>query len=101
MVYKKKINRYTLFLSCKSLFLSMFNKIRVNIIDEQWNTLKTNFKLKVIPRIHELMYFSDIEKYYRVVNVIHNINDKQNITVVIEEYTDDYGLKGDKEIIKS
>jgi hypothetical protein len=79
----------------------MFNKIRVNIIDEQWNTLKTNFKLKVIPRIHELMYLGDIEKYYRVVNVIHNINDKQNITVVIEEYTDDYGLKDDKEIIKS
>ena len=79
----------------------MFNRIRFNIIDEQWNTLKTNFKLKVIPRIHELMYLSDIEKYYRVVNVIHNINDKQNITVVIEEYTDDYGLKDDKEIIKS
>lgn len=79
----------------------MFNRIRVNIIDEQWNTLKTNFKLKVIPRIHELMYLSDIEKYYRVVNVIHNINDKQNITVVIEEYTDDYGLKDNKEIIKS
>lgn len=79
----------------------MFNKIKINIIDEQWNTLKTNFKLKVIPRIHELMYLSDIEKYYRVVNVIHNINDKQNITVVIEEYTDDYGLKDDKEIIKS
>jgi hypothetical protein len=47
------------------------------------------------------MYLSDIEKYYRVVNVIYNINDKQNITVVIEEYTNDYGLKDDKEIIKS
>ncbi len=79
----------------------MFNRIRVNIIDEQWNIVKTNFKLKVIPRIHELMYLSDVEKYYRVVNVIHNINNKQNVSVVIEEYIDNYILKDDKEILKS
>lgn len=79
----------------------MFNRIRVNIIDEQWNIVKTNFKLEVIPRIHELMYLSDVEKYYRVVNVIHNINNKQNVSIVIEEYIDNYILKDDKEILKS
>jgi hypothetical protein len=79
----------------------MFNKIKINIIDEQWNIIKTNFKLKVIPRINELMYLGDIKKYYRVVNIIHNINNKQNITVVIEEYINDHDLKDNKEILKS
>lgn len=74
----------------------MFNKLRVNIIDEKWNIIKSNFKLQVIPNIHELMYLNDVEKYYRVVNIIHSINNKQNISIVIEEYTDDYGLKNNK-----
>lgn len=74
----------------------MFNKIRVNIIDEKWNVIKSNFKLQVIPNIHELIYLNDVEKYYRVVNIIHSINNKQNISIVIEEYTDDYGLKNNK-----
>lgn len=78
-----------------------FKNYKITLIDEKWNVLKSNFKIKVIPRIHELFYLEDDKKYYRVVNVIHNIRKEQEICVVIEDYVDDYGLKDNKEIIKS
>lgn len=78
-----------------------FKNYKITLIDEKWNVLKSNFKIKVIPRIHELFYLEDNKKYYRVVNVIHNIRKEQEICVVIEDYIDDYGLKDSKEIIKS
>tara|TARA_B100000963_G_C22600261_1_gene659882 strand:+ start:1282 stop:1524 length:243 start_codon:yes stop_codon:yes gene_type:complete len=79
----------------------LFKKYVITIIDEKWNVVKTNFKVKVIPRIHELFYLEEKSKYYRVVNVIHNIKKTQEICVVIEEYIDNYTVKDNKEIIKS
>ena len=78
-----------------------FKKYKITIIDEKWNIIKSNFKIKVIPRTHELFYLEENDKYYRVVNVIHNIRNEQEICVVIEDYIDDYALKDNKEIIKS
>tara|TARA_B100000927_G_scaffold283486_1_gene271279 strand:+ start:1570 stop:1812 length:243 start_codon:yes stop_codon:yes gene_type:complete len=79
----------------------LFKKYVITIIDEKWNIVKTKFKVKVIPRIHELFYLEENGKYYRVVNVIHNIKKTHELCVVIEEYIDDYKLKDNKEIIKS
>ena len=78
-----------------------FKKYRITIIDEKWNVIKRDFKIKVIPRIHELFFLEEKGEYYRVVNVIHNIRKKQEVCVVIENYVDDYALKDNKEIIKS
>lgn len=44
--------------------------------------MKRNLKLKVIPRSDEFLFFDD--QYYKVLNVVHKFNDKQDIFVVVE-----------------
>ena len=69
----------------------MFKKrYRVNFLDEKWNPIKLNVNLNFIPRTHELVFLNS--KYYRVANVIHNIDKSIAIYVIIELYTDDFNL---------
>lgn len=76
---------------------NLFKKYRVTVLNEKWDIIKENIKLDVIPRIHEIIFISDESKYYRVVNVIHNIRKGQEIYIIIEEYTDDYALFNEKD----
>lgn len=69
----------------------MFNKkYKVNFLNEKWVPIKLNVKLSFIPRTHELVYINS--KYYRVANVIHNIDKKSEVYIIIEQYTDDLKL---------
>ena len=70
----------------------MFNKHKATLLDEKWNVVKTGVKFKVIPRIHELIYLTDEGKYYRVVNIVHNVNKGVEVFIIIELYTDDFKL---------
>jgi hypothetical protein len=65
-------------------------KIKVSFLNEKWELIVSNVKLKYIPRIYELIYFNNV--YYRVANIVHNIREIQDIYIIIEEYTDDYNL---------
>lgn len=76
---------------------NIFKKYRVSFLDEKWKMMKEDVKLDIIPRIHEIIYIVDESKYYRVVNIVHNFTKKQEIYVVIEEYTDDYALFKEKD----
>ena len=69
----------------------MFNKkIKISFLNEKWELMASNVKLKYLPRIHELIYLNSV--YYRVANIVHNIGNMQDIYIIIEEYTDDYNL---------
>lgn len=70
----------------------MFKKHKVTFLNESWKIVKTDVSVKAIPRIHEIVYLVDELKYYRVVNVVHNIDKNHTIYVIIEEYADDYAL---------
>lgn len=73
-------------------FLDIFKRYKVSFLNEKWELIKDDVKVNDIPRIHEVIYMVEESKYYRVVNVVHNITFKQEIYIVIEEYTDDYAL---------
>ena len=73
-----------------------FKKKNVTVLDEKWNVVKDNVKITHIPRTHELIFLEEKNRYYRVVNVIFNFTNQQSIYIVIEEYTDDFGLSEKK-----
>ena len=59
-------------------------KYSVTILDEKWTQLKTDVRVEYIPRIDELLYLGD--KYYRVLNVVHYLTDKQGIFLIVREF---------------
>lgn len=58
-------------------------KYNTSLLDSKWNPIKRNLKLSIIPRIHEYIYYED--KYYMVLNVVHQLNDKHDIFIIVEE----------------
>lgn len=72
--------------------LNIFKRYKVSFLNEKWELIKEDVKVFDIPRTHEVIYLISEQTYYRVVNVIHNIDKKQEIYIIIERYTDDYAL---------
>lgn len=70
------------------------NKYKISILDSKWHPIKRNFKVDVIPRINEYLYMG--EKYHKVINVIHTMENKQGIFVIIEELTIQYGTDNEE-----
>jgi hypothetical protein len=64
----------------------MFGKYNISIMNNAWEMIIPRLKVKHIPRNGELIYLNDLEQYYRVLNVIHNITKKQEIFVIVENY---------------
>ena len=64
----------------------MFRKKSITLINESWEKIDANLKLVEIPRKNELIYVEKTEIYYKVINVIHYLNDKHGIFVVVEKY---------------
>ncbi len=64
----------------------MFNtKYTVSILDSKWQVMKRNLKLKVIPRKEEFIYLNN--QYYEVLNIVHMLNTKQDIFVIVNEFS--------------
>lgn len=63
-------------------------KYTVTILDSKWQVLKRNINLKVVPRLYEMLYFDGV--YFDVINVIHMLNEKQDIFIVIEKSEKQY-----------
>lgn len=62
----------------------MFNsKYNITLLDSKWNLIKNDVKITSIPRKGEFIYL--IDRYYNVINIVHNINKKYNTIVIIEE----------------
>ncbi len=78
----------------------MFKKrYKINFLDEKWVPIKVSVKFDFIPRTHELVFINS--KYYRVVNVIHNletcVTQTVGVYIIIELYSDDLKLLNKKE----
>ena len=58
-------------------------KYNVTLLDSKWNVVKNNVKLFVVPRQGEFIYLDG--KYVNVLNVVHSIDVKHAIFVIIEE----------------
>jgi hypothetical protein len=58
-------------------------KYTITFLNSKWEIVKSNIKLKSIPQRDEYIYMDD--KYYDVLNVVHVINKKHEIFVIIQE----------------
>ena len=59
------------------------SKYNVTLIDSKWNVVKNNIKLSVLPRRDEYVFFDGL--YYLVLNVVHVLDGKQGVFVIINE----------------
>jgi hypothetical protein len=62
-------------------------KYNATLLDSKWNPIKNNVKFNVIPRKNEYVYY--VDRYYHVVNVIHDLTTKHNVLIILEELTND------------
>lgn len=62
----------------------MFNKYTISILNSSWVPLKRNLRVNIIPRKSELIYLEEEKQYFEVVNVIHVLNKKQDVFIIIE-----------------
>lgn len=68
----------------------MFKKSKkVTFLNEKWEVIIEDFKVINIPRIYEIIYLDNIDEYFRVVNVIHDISGKHEIFIIMEKYSDE------------
>lgn len=65
--------------------LSLFNKKRVTLINEEWVILYENLELKLIPRLGELIYDEKTSTYYSVEKIIHSINSGKNVCIEVKQ----------------
>jgi hypothetical protein len=61
-------------------------KYSVSILDENWNIIHNTLFLKIIPRVDEIIYLDTLNKYFRVMNVVHYINDKHGIFIILKDF---------------
>ena len=61
-------------------------KYSVTILDENWSQMRDSLKLFVIPRIDEMIYMDTHKKYFKVINVVHYLNDKHGIFVIVKPF---------------
>ncbi len=65
----------------------MFNKkYKVIILNSKWEILEKNVKLNVLPRQKEYIWTGT--KYYQVINLVHDIKISQQISIIVEDLTD-------------
>lgn len=64
----------------------MLKRCNVSLMNEKWEILIPNFKIKYLPRFGELIYLNDKEQYYKIINIIHNITNKHEIFIIVEKY---------------
>ena len=58
-------------------------KYTVSILNSKWHPIKRNVEIVIIPRRDEYFYLN--EQYYQVLNVVHTLNEKQDIFIIVDE----------------
>ena len=59
------------------------NKYTVSILNSKWKSIKRNVNIVIIPRRDEYIYLD--KEYYLVLNVVHMLNEQQDIFVIVDE----------------
>jgi hypothetical protein len=62
------------------------NYYSVSLLDSNFTIIIPNMKVKHVPRLNELIYLEEEEQYYIVESVIHNINKKHGIFLIVEKF---------------
>lgn len=60
-------------------------KYSVSLLNQKWEQIRGNLELEHIPRKDEIIYLEDKKLYFDVINVVHYLNKKQGIFVIIKE----------------
>ena len=71
-------------------------KYNISLLDSKWNPIKRNMKFLFVPRRDEFIYL--VDRYYQVLNVVHDIQKKHEIFVIVEELKNNNDIKN--EVIK-
>ena len=58
-------------------------KYNTTLLDSKWSVIKNGVIFNVIPRRDEYIYY--VDRYYHVLNVVHNVDKKHSIIIVVEE----------------
>ena len=58
-------------------------KYNTTLLNSKWSVIKNGVIFKVIPRKDEYIYY--IDRYYQVLNVVHNLSVKHDILIIVEE----------------
>ena len=61
----------------------------VTLLDDKWQIIKDKVPLSSIPKQDELMYIDEFKKYYRIMYVIHHLQPKHNVLLVLREFSHD------------
>jgi hypothetical protein len=61
-------------------------KYTVSILNSKWVVLKPSVKLFTIPKIDEFIYMDNM--YFKVLNVVHSIEKKHSVFIVVEEFNE-------------
>lgn len=81
-----KIRKYTISLLGKIKKFFDNRKYSISLLDEVWKPLDIKIKLRYLPRKDELIFIESLGKYFEIVNLIHYLNKKQGIFVIIREF---------------
>lgn len=63
----------------------------VTLLNESWCGIG-NVGLKVIPRKGEFIYYEQRQKYFEVLGVVHYVNKKHGIFVIIKELGSEFDI---------
>ena len=58
-------------------------KYTVSILNSKWHPIKRNLDMVIIPRRDEYIYLN--EQYYQVLNIVHTLNEKQDVFIIVNE----------------
>lgn len=65
----------------------MFKKKRyISLINTKWEPIKQNLKVDAIPKRDEFIYIEELGKYFLVINLVHKLNQRHHIFVVVSEF---------------
>jgi hypothetical protein len=53
-----------------------------------WSTLQEDLRLTIIPRQNELVYLESLKRYFIVSRVIHYMNKKHGIFLIVNPFTE-------------
>jgi len=60
-------------------------KYTVTLLNSKWEILKRNLPFEIIPRKDEFIWLDD--QYFEVINLVHQIDKKQSIFVIVNPLT--------------
>jgi len=62
----------------------MFFRKRITLLNGDWDEIKIKTNLTIKPNAGEIIYVKELDKYFRVVNILHSLYKKHGLFVIVE-----------------